>query len=142
MALAGAQALQRRAHGRVDLRFERGVDALRMAIGFHPGGLAVLHIGAAQQARLQAGMIGLVKSLAAEYARRGVTANCVAPGFIASPMTDKLNDKQREAILARVPAARLGSADDVAAAVVYLASAEAAYVTGQTLHVNGGMAMP
>jgi len=89
----------------------------------------------------KAGMIGMFKSLAAEYAKRGVTANCVAPGFIASPMTDKLNDKQREAILARVPAARLGSADDVAAAVVYLASAEAAYVTGQTLHVNGGMAM-
>ena len=89
----------------------------------------------------KAGMIGMIKSLAAEYAKRGVTANCVAPGFIASPMTDKLNDKQREAILARVPAARLGSADDVAAAVVYLASAEAAYVTGQTLHVNGGMAM-
>jgi 3-oxoacyl-[acyl-carrier protein] reductase len=89
----------------------------------------------------KAGMIGMIKSLAAEYARRGVTANCVAPGFIASPMTDKLNDKQREAILVRVPAARLGSADDVAAAVVYLASAEAAYVTGQTLHVNGGMAM-
>jgi 3-oxoacyl-[acyl-carrier protein] reductase len=89
----------------------------------------------------KAGMIGMIKSLAAEYAKRGVTANCVAPGFIASPMTDKLNDKQREAILARVPAARLGTADDVAAAVVYLASAEAAYVTGQTLHVNGGMAM-
>jgi 3-oxoacyl-[acyl-carrier protein] reductase len=89
----------------------------------------------------KAGMIGMIKSLAAEYARRGVTANCVAPGFIASPMTDKLNDKQREAILVRVPAARLGSADDVAAAVVYLASAEAAYVTGQTLHVNGGMAV-
>jgi 3-oxoacyl-[acyl-carrier protein] reductase len=89
----------------------------------------------------KAGMIGMIKSLAAEYAKRGVTANCVAPGFIASPMTDKLNDKQREAILARVPAARLGSADDVAAAVVYLASAEAAYVTGQTLHVNGGLAM-
>jgi 3-oxoacyl-[acyl-carrier protein] reductase len=89
----------------------------------------------------KAGMIGMIKSLAQEYARRGVTANCVAPGFIASPMTDKLNDKQREAILARVPAARLGTADDVAAAVVFLASNEASYVTGQTLHVNGGMAM-
>jgi 3-oxoacyl-[acyl-carrier protein] reductase len=89
----------------------------------------------------KAGMIGLIKSLAAEYARRGVTANCVAPGFISSPMTEKLNDKQREAILARVPAARLGTADDVASAVVFLASNEASYVTGQTLHVNGGMAM-
>lgn len=89
----------------------------------------------------KAGMIGMMKSVAAEYAKRGVTANCVAPGFIASPMTDRLNEKQREAILARVPAGRLGSGADVAAAVVYLASDEAAYVTGQTLHVNGGMAM-
>jgi 3-oxoacyl-[acyl-carrier protein] reductase len=89
----------------------------------------------------KAGLIGMMKSLAQEYAKRGVTANCVAPGFIATPMTDKLNDKQRETILGRVPANRLGSPDDVAAAVVYLASNEAAYVTGQTLHVNGGMAM-
>ena len=89
----------------------------------------------------KAGMIGMMKSLAAEYAKRNVTANCIAPGFIATPMTDELNDKQREAILARVPAGRLGAPADVAAAVVYLASDEAAYVTGQTLHVNGGMAM-
>jgi 3-oxoacyl-[acyl-carrier protein] reductase len=89
----------------------------------------------------KAGMIGMMKSVAQEYAKRGVTANCIAPGFIATPMTDKLNDKQREAILARVPAARLGAGSDVAAAAVYLASDEAAYVTGQTLHVNGGMAM-
>jgi 3-oxoacyl-[acyl-carrier protein] reductase len=89
----------------------------------------------------KAGMIGMFKSVGKEYAKRGVTANCVAPGFITSPMTDKLNDKQREAILTMVPAARLGSGADVAAAVVYLASDEAAYVTGQTLHVNGGMAM-
>lgn len=89
----------------------------------------------------KAGMIGMMKSIGKEYARRGVTANCVAPGFIATPMTDKLNDKQREAILAMVPANRLGTPDDIAAAVVYLASDEAAYVTGQTLHVNGGMAM-
>ena len=89
----------------------------------------------------KAGMIGMFKSIGKEYAKRGVTANCVAPGFIASPMTDKLNDKQREAILAMVPAGRLGAGADVAAAVVYLASDEAAYVTGQTLHVNGGMAM-
>jgi 3-oxoacyl-[acyl-carrier protein] reductase len=70
-----------------------------------------------------------------------VTANCVAPGFIATAMTEKLNDKQRESILSRVPAGRLGSPADIAAAVVYLTSDEAAYVTGQTLHVNGGMAM-
>jgi 3-oxoacyl-[acyl-carrier protein] reductase len=89
----------------------------------------------------KAGIIGMMKSVAAEYAKRNVTANCIAPGFIATAMTDKLNDKQREAILARVPAGRLGTAADVAAAAVYLASDEAAYVTGQTLHVNGGMAM-
>src|SRR5438552_1750779 len=89
----------------------------------------------------KAGMIGMIKSIAAEYARRGVTANCIAPGFIATAMTDRLNDKQREAILARVPAGRLGGGSDVAAAAVFLASEEAAYITGQTLHVNGGMAM-
>jgi 3-oxoacyl-[acyl-carrier protein] reductase len=89
----------------------------------------------------KAGMIGMIKSIAAEYAKRGVTANAIAPGFIATAMTDKLNDKQREAILARVPAGRLGAPSDVAAAAVFLASEEAAYVTGQTLHVNGGMAM-
>jgi 3-oxoacyl-[acyl-carrier protein] reductase len=89
----------------------------------------------------KAGMIGMVKSLAQEYARRSVTANCIAPGFIATPMTDKLNEKQRDAILARVPAGRLGGAADVAAAAVFLASDEASYITGQTLHVNGGMAM-
>jgi 3-oxoacyl-[acyl-carrier protein] reductase len=89
----------------------------------------------------KAGMIGMSKSLAGEVASRTVTVNCVAPGFIASPMTDGLNEKQRGTILANVPAGRLGSGEDVAAAVVFLASAEAAYVTGQTIHVNGGMAM-
>jgi len=89
----------------------------------------------------KAGMIGMLKSVAAEYAKRNVTANCIAPGFILTPMTDKLNEKQREAILGRVPAGRLGTPADVAAAVVYLASDEGAYVTGQTLHINGGMAM-
>jgi 3-oxoacyl-[acyl-carrier protein] reductase len=81
------------------------------------------------------------KALAQEVASRGITVNCVAPGFITSPMTDSLNEKQREAILASVPAGKLGAGDDIGAAVVYLASAEAGYVTGQTLHVNGGMAM-
>jgi 3-oxoacyl-[acyl-carrier protein] reductase len=97
--------------------------------------------GQANYTATKAGMIGMFKSIGKEYAKRGVTANCVAPGFIATPMTEKLNDKQRESILAMVPAGRLGSGADVAAAVVYLASDEAAYVTGQTLHVNGGMAM-
>ncbi len=89
----------------------------------------------------KAGMVGMMKSVAAEYAKRNVTANCIAPGIIASPMIDKLNDKQREAILAKVPAGKLGTGKDVAAAAVYLASEEAQYVTGQTIHVNGGMAM-
>jgi 3-oxoacyl-[acyl-carrier protein] reductase len=97
--------------------------------------------GQGNYAAAKAGMIGMIKSLAQEYARRSVTANCIAPGFIATAMTDKLNEKQRDAILARVPAGRLGDAADVAAAVVFLASEEASYVTGQTLHVNGGMAM-
>ncbi len=97
--------------------------------------------GQGNYAAAKAGMIGMSKSLAAEVASRGVTVNCVAPGFIESPMTDALNDAQKERILAAVPAGRLGTGADVAAAVVYLASAEAGYVTGQTLHVNGGMAM-
>jgi len=89
----------------------------------------------------KAGITGMIKSVAAEYAKRNVTANCIAPGVIASAMIDKLNDKQREVILARVPAGRLGTPAEVAAAAVFLASEEAAYVTGQTIHVNGGMAM-
>jgi 3-oxoacyl-[acyl-carrier protein] reductase len=97
--------------------------------------------GQANYAASKAGMIGLSKSLAKEVAARGVTVNCIAPGFIETPMTDALNEKQREAILAGVPAGRLGTPADVAAAAVYLASDEASYVTGQTLHVNGGMAM-
>jgi 3-oxoacyl-[acyl-carrier protein] reductase len=83
----------------------------------------------------------MTKALAAEVASRNITVNCVAPGFIASPMTDALNDKQREVILGTIPMARLGQGDEIAAACVYLASAEAGYVTGHTLHVNGGMAM-
>jgi 3-oxoacyl-[acyl-carrier protein] reductase len=89
----------------------------------------------------KAGITGMIKAMAQEYAKRGVTANCVAPGFIVTPMTQKLNDKQRETILAKIPASRAGTPEEVAAAVAFLASNEAAYVTGQTLHVNGGMAM-
>jgi len=97
--------------------------------------------GQGNYAASKAGMIGMSKSLAAEVASRNITVNCVAPGFIQSPMTDALNDKQKDAIMGTIPAGRLGEGADVAAAVVYLASREAAYVTGQTLHVNGGMAM-
>jgi 3-oxoacyl-[acyl-carrier protein] reductase len=97
--------------------------------------------GQGNYAAAKAGMIGMSKSLAAEVASRGVTVNCVAPGFIESPMTDALTDAQKESILRMVPTGRLGTGSDVAAACVYLASVEAAYVTGQTLHVNGGMAM-
>jgi 3-oxoacyl-[acyl-carrier protein] reductase len=97
--------------------------------------------GQANYIAAKAGTTGMVKAMAQEYAKRGVTANCVAPGFIVTPMTDKLNDKQREVIVAKIPAGRAGSPEEVAAAVVFLASNEAAYMTGQTLHVNGGMAM-
>ena len=89
----------------------------------------------------KAGMVGMLKSVAAEYAKRNVTANCIAPGIIASAMIDRLNDKQRESILTRVPMGRLGTPQDIGAAAVFLASDEAGYVTGQTIHVNGGMAM-
>lgn len=97
--------------------------------------------GQSNYAASKAGMIGFTKSLAAEVASRGVTANCVAPGFIASPMTEVLNEAQKSAILGRIPAGRLGTGEDVAAACAFLASEEGGYVTGQTLHVNGGMAM-
>jgi 3-oxoacyl-[acyl-carrier protein] reductase len=97
--------------------------------------------GQGNYAASKAGMIGMSKSLAAEVAARGITVNCVAPGFIETPMTDALTAQQKEAILRVVPAGRLGTSEEIASAVIYLASAEAAYVTGQTLHVNGGMAM-
>jgi 3-oxoacyl-[acyl-carrier protein] reductase len=97
--------------------------------------------GQANYAAAKAGLIGMSKSLAQELASRGITVNCVAPGFIATPMTDVLTDEQKKGILSRVPADRLGTPEEIAAAVVFLASNEAAYVTGQTLHVNGGMAM-
>ncbi len=97
--------------------------------------------GQGNYAAAKAGMVGMMKSLAAELASRNVTANCIAPGFIATPMTDALNEAQKKAILESVPAKRLGTSEDIAAAAVYLASDEAAYVTGTTIHVNGGMAM-
>ena len=97
--------------------------------------------GQANYVASKAGLIGMTKSLAQELASRNVTVNCIAPGFIATPMTDALNEKQKEAILGRIPAGRMGGPADIASAVVYLASQEAGYVTGQTLHVNGGMAM-
>lgn len=127
LSRAAIKTMMRRRHGRII-----GITSVVGVTG---------NPGQGNYTAAKAGMIGMMKSIAKEYARRGVTANCVAPGFIATAMTDKLNDKQREAIMTMVPANRLGTPDDVAAAVVYLASDEAAYVTGQTLHVNGGMAM-
>lgn len=127
LSRAAMKTMMRRRHGRII-----GITSVVGVTG---------NPGQGNYTAAKAGMIGMMKSIAKEYAKRGVTANCVAPGFIATAMTDKLNDKQREAIMAMVPANRLGTPDDIAAAVVYLASDEAAYVTGQTLHVNGGMAM-
>ena len=97
--------------------------------------------GQANYAAAKAGIIGMSKSLAAEVAGRGITVNCVAPGFITTAMTEKLGEEQRAKLLAAIPAGRMGRAEEVASAAVYLASVEAAYVTGHTLHVNGGMAM-
>jgi 3-oxoacyl-[acyl-carrier protein] reductase len=97
--------------------------------------------GQANYCASKAGLIGFSKSLAQEIASRSITVNCVAPGFIESAMTGKLNDKQKEAIMGAIPMKRMGTGDEIASSVVFLASAEAAYVTGQTIHVNGGMAM-
>ena len=97
--------------------------------------------GQANYVASKAGMVGMSKSLAYEVASRGITVNCVAPGFIQTAMTDKLNDDQKAAIMGQIPAGRMGSAGDIASGVLYLASAEAGYVTGTTLHINGGMAM-
>lgn len=97
--------------------------------------------GQVNYAASKAGLVGMTKSIAAEVASRGITANCIAPGFIATAMTDALNDAQKEGILGAIPAGRMGEADEIATAALYLASSEAGYVTGQTLHVNGGMAM-
>ena len=127
LARAAVRGMMRRRHGRLI-----GITSVVGVTG---------NAGQVNYSATKAGMIGMMKSVAQEYARRGVTANCIAPGFIGTAMTEKLNEKQREAILARVPAGRLGTGSDVAAAAVYLASEGAGYVTGQTLHVNGGMAM-
>ncbi len=97
--------------------------------------------GQGNYAASKAGMVGMSKSLAAEVASRGITVNCVAPGFITTAMTDKLNDDQKSKLLGGIPAGRMGTAEEIASSVLYLASGEAGYITGQTLHVNGGMAM-
>lgn len=97
--------------------------------------------GQANYAASKAGMVGMSKSIAYEVASRGITVNCIAPGFIATPMTEALTDDQKSGILGQIPAGRMGDADEIGAAVLYLASPEAAYLTGTTLHVNGGMAM-
>jgi 3-oxoacyl-[acyl-carrier protein] reductase len=97
--------------------------------------------GQANYAAAKAGLVGMTKSLAAEVASRNITVNCVAPGFVSTPMTDQLNDEQKNSLFARIPVGRFGQPSDIAAAVVYLASEEASYVTGQSLHINGGMAM-
>jgi 3-oxoacyl-[acyl-carrier protein] reductase len=127
LARASLKGMMRRRHGRII-----GIASIVGVTG---------NPGQGNYAAAKAGMIGMSKALAGEVASRGITVNCVAPGFIASPMTDALNEKQREGILASVPLGRLGAGADIGAAVVYLASNEAGYVTGQTLHVNGGMAM-
>ena len=127
LSRAAVKGMMRRRHGRI------------VYIGSVVGSTG--NPGQGNYAAAKAGLIGLSKALAAEVASRNITVNVVAPGFIASPMTDTLNQKQREVILTTVPAGRLGNGAEIGAAVVYLASDEAAYVTGQTLHVNGGMAM-
>ncbi len=97
--------------------------------------------GQVNYAAAKAGMIGMSKALAQEVASRGITVNCIAPGFVQSPMTDALSDEQRQKLASAIPAGRFGTTEDIAASAVYLASEEAAYMTGQTLHINGGMAM-
>jgi 3-oxoacyl-[acyl-carrier protein] reductase len=124
---AAMKGMMRRRHGRI--------VAITSVVG------VTGNPGQTNYAASKAGLIGFSKSLAQEVAARGITVNCVAPGFIASPMTEALNEAQKSAIMGRIPTGRLGEGGEIAAACVYLASREAAYVTGQTLHVNGGMAM-
>lgn len=127
LARAAVRGMMRRRFGRII-----GITSIVGVMG---------NAGQGNYAAAKAGMIGMSKALAQEVASRNITVNCVAPGFVETAMTGALTDKQREALLATVPAGRLGTPAETAAAVVFLASAEAAYVTGQTLHVNGGMAM-
>jgi len=127
LARAAAKSMMRKRYGRII-----GITSVVGVMG---------NAGQTNYAASKAGMIGFTKSLAQELASRGVTANCVAPGFIVSPMTDALSEAQKTGLLGQIPAARLGEGSDVAAAVAYLASGEAGYVTGQTMHVNGGMVM-
>ena len=127
LARAAMRGMMKRRHGRII-----GITSVVGVMG---------NPGQANYAASKAGMIGFSKALAQEVATRGITVNCVAPGFIESPMTDALNEQQKTAILGTIPSGKLGAGADVAAAVAYLASDEAGYVTGQTLHVNGGMVM-
>ena len=127
LSRAALRGMVRRRHGRI--------ICITSVVGFTG------NPGQANYAAAKAGLVGMAKSLAAETASRGITVNCIAPGMIATAMTDALSEEQRARILAAIPIGRLGLAEDVAAAAVYLASAEAAYVTGHTLHINGGMAM-
>ena len=127
MAKACLRGMMKAKHGRII-----GISSVVGATG---------NPGQTNYAASKAGMVGMIKSLGAEVASRGITANCIAPGFIATAMTDALTDEQKAAIDKTIPAGRMGSPEDIAAAAVYLASDEAAYVTGATLHVNGGMAM-
>jgi len=124
---AALRGMVRRRHGRV--------IAITSVVG------VTGNAGQANYAATKAGLIGMAKSLAAETATRGITVNCIAPGMITTAMTEKLSDEQRARIAATIPMGRFGAAEDIAAAAVYLASAEAGYITGQTIHVNGGMVM-